>query len=376
MSDTQVAPAPSSNGNAPEMLEVRNPATGEVIASVPQQSSDQVAEVVARARAAQPAWEQLGYEGRARILRRAQKWTTDNAERIAAQIVAETGKTFEDATLAEVAYAVRRLRLLGKARAQVPGRREGLDLEPVRTRPPARGALPGGRGRRRDRPVELPADKLLRRLHPGARGRQRSRPQAGEPDTADLAADARGAARQRPARGHLPGRRRPRWIDRQRSDRRRRHGHVHRLDRGRQAGDGASFEHGDPRLARARRQGPDDRARRRQPRARRQLGRLLVDAKRRPDLHLDRTRIRRGADLRRVRRQGRGEDARRCARANRPPRAASRSARSPLPIRAIWSRSMSRTRSTRAPRYWSAAIAAQSTATSSSRPCWSTSITR
>jgi acyl-CoA reductase-like NAD-dependent aldehyde dehydrogenase len=105
MSDTQVAPAPSSNGHAPETLEVRNPATGAVIANVPQQTSEQVAEVVARARAAQPAWEQLGYEGRARILRRAQKWTTDNADRIARQIVAETGKTYEDAILAEVSYA-------------------------------------------------------------------------------------------------------------------------------------------------------------------------------------------------------------------------------------------------------------------------------
>ena len=58
-----------------------------------------------RGRAAQPAWEALGFDGRARILRRAQKWTTDNAERIAKTIVAESGKTYEDALLAEVAYA-------------------------------------------------------------------------------------------------------------------------------------------------------------------------------------------------------------------------------------------------------------------------------
>ena len=49
--------------------------------------------VVARARAAQPAWEALGFEGRARILKRAQKWMLDNAERVVRTIVSETGKT-------------------------------------------------------------------------------------------------------------------------------------------------------------------------------------------------------------------------------------------------------------------------------------------
>ena len=55
-------------------------------------------------------------------------------------------------------------------------------------------------------------------------------PQAGRGDAADLAADGRGPARVRPARGRLPGR------DRQRPETgaalidARRHGHVHRLD--------------------------------------------------------------------------------------------------------------------------------------------------
>ena len=83
----------------------RNPATGEVIANVAQASADEVREAVARARAAQPAWEALGFDGRAKILKRAQKWTIDNTDRIARTIVSETGKTYEDALLAEVAYA-------------------------------------------------------------------------------------------------------------------------------------------------------------------------------------------------------------------------------------------------------------------------------
>jgi acyl-CoA reductase-like NAD-dependent aldehyde dehydrogenase len=86
-------------------IAVENPATGEVIATVPATSPDEVTAMVARARAAQPAWEALGYDGRGRILRRAQRWLLDNAPRVVETIVSETGKTHEDAEIAEVAYA-------------------------------------------------------------------------------------------------------------------------------------------------------------------------------------------------------------------------------------------------------------------------------
>jgi len=91
----------STNGDG---IRVENPATGEIIGSVPNRSADEVAEIVARARAAQPAWEALGFAGRARVLRRAQKWVMDNSDRLIATIVSETGKTYEDAQLAEISY--------------------------------------------------------------------------------------------------------------------------------------------------------------------------------------------------------------------------------------------------------------------------------
>jgi acyl-CoA reductase-like NAD-dependent aldehyde dehydrogenase len=91
---------------ASSSISVENPATGEVIRSVPVTPADAIPGVVARARAAQPAWEALGYDGRGRILRRAQKWLLDNAQEVVATIVAETGKTYEDAYLAELSYAV------------------------------------------------------------------------------------------------------------------------------------------------------------------------------------------------------------------------------------------------------------------------------
>jgi acyl-CoA reductase-like NAD-dependent aldehyde dehydrogenase len=94
-------------GGAPDKgtIEVRNPATGELIASVPAIGPRDVAGLAGRARTAQPGWEALGFEGRGRILRRAQKWVTDNSDRIVRTISEETGKAYEDAQFAEVSYA-------------------------------------------------------------------------------------------------------------------------------------------------------------------------------------------------------------------------------------------------------------------------------
>ena len=87
-----------------EGIAVENPATGETIATVPDLSAAAVAEMAAKGRAAQPAWEAFGFEGRARVLLRAQKWLMDNTEQVVSTIVSETGKTYEDATFAEISY--------------------------------------------------------------------------------------------------------------------------------------------------------------------------------------------------------------------------------------------------------------------------------
>jgi acyl-CoA reductase-like NAD-dependent aldehyde dehydrogenase len=86
-------------------IPVENPATGETVRTVPDLGAAAVAEMAARGRAAQPQWEAYGFDGRARVLLRAQKWLMDNAQRVAETIVSETGKTYEDANLAEIGYA-------------------------------------------------------------------------------------------------------------------------------------------------------------------------------------------------------------------------------------------------------------------------------
>jgi acyl-CoA reductase-like NAD-dependent aldehyde dehydrogenase len=93
--------APAAAGDIP----VENPATGQIVSHVPDLSAGAVAEMAARGRAAQPQWEAYGFQARGRILLRAQKWLLDNAERVIETIVSETGKTYEDAEFAEIAYA-------------------------------------------------------------------------------------------------------------------------------------------------------------------------------------------------------------------------------------------------------------------------------
>ncbi len=86
-------------------IPVENPATGQIVATVPDLDAGAVAELAARGRAAQPNWEAFGFEARGRILLRAQKWLIVNSERVIETIVSETGKTYEDAEFAEIAYA-------------------------------------------------------------------------------------------------------------------------------------------------------------------------------------------------------------------------------------------------------------------------------
>jgi acyl-CoA reductase-like NAD-dependent aldehyde dehydrogenase len=106
VTETTTVPSTGSNGAAAAgTIEVENPSTGKVIASVPVVPPEQVAELVARARTAQPGWEALGFDGRAAVLKRCQKWVADNTQRVIDTIVSETGKAYEEALVAEIGYA-------------------------------------------------------------------------------------------------------------------------------------------------------------------------------------------------------------------------------------------------------------------------------
>jgi acyl-CoA reductase-like NAD-dependent aldehyde dehydrogenase len=97
-----VAETPASP--AAQEFAVENPATGQVIAHCPDLDADAIKVMARRGREVQPAWDALGFEGRGRILKRMQKWVIDHQEEIIAVIRSETGKTYEDALIAEISY--------------------------------------------------------------------------------------------------------------------------------------------------------------------------------------------------------------------------------------------------------------------------------
>ncbi|HET6510473.1 MAG TPA: aldehyde dehydrogenase family protein [Baekduia sp.] len=99
-----VAVPDTATTSTPSDFAVENPATGEVIAHCPNLGPEDIKRMAARGREVQPAWEALGFEGRARILKRMQKWVMDHQEEIIAVIRSETGKTYEDALIAEISY--------------------------------------------------------------------------------------------------------------------------------------------------------------------------------------------------------------------------------------------------------------------------------
>ena len=94
----------SSNGQAAtaETFDVHRPTDGSVIQSVPVDSPERVAEVVARVRSNQGEWEAMGFAERRRWLERWRDWMLDNREHIADVVQEETGKVRGDSGLESI----------------------------------------------------------------------------------------------------------------------------------------------------------------------------------------------------------------------------------------------------------------------------------
>jgi lactaldehyde dehydrogenase/glycolaldehyde dehydrogenase len=80
-----------------EWIEVENPATGAVIASVPKGGEDDADRALVAAREAQPAWEALPPQSRGQLLRDLARLMLENRERLARVVVAEQGKPIHEA---------------------------------------------------------------------------------------------------------------------------------------------------------------------------------------------------------------------------------------------------------------------------------------
>jgi acyl-CoA reductase-like NAD-dependent aldehyde dehydrogenase len=90
-------------------IAVENPATGEVITTVPVAGVAELSGMVSRARSAQAGWVELGFSGRAAVMGRAQRWMLENSERVIGAVIDETGKTYEDAQLTDHGYVLQSL---------------------------------------------------------------------------------------------------------------------------------------------------------------------------------------------------------------------------------------------------------------------------
>jgi betaine-aldehyde dehydrogenase len=122
-SGTARASAEATNGAGraeAERIEVLNPATGEAIGNVKVDSPERVAATVARVRANQPTWEEMGIEGRYHWLGRLRDWLLDNSERVADTMQAETGKVRGD-TAAETIYLTDLINFYGAKAAKFIG---------------------------------------------------------------------------------------------------------------------------------------------------------------------------------------------------------------------------------------------------------------
>ena len=89
-----------------------NPATGEALREFDCASDAEVHAAVARARAAQPAWNALGVERRIAILRKFQRLLHDQKSEVAMLITQEAGKPYVEALLTEVVVVLDATRYL------------------------------------------------------------------------------------------------------------------------------------------------------------------------------------------------------------------------------------------------------------------------
>src|SRR5947208_15102712 len=89
-----------------EPIEVRCPADDRIVGTVPDMSAEEVRDVAARLRAAQPEWHAIGFAGRREWLAKFRDWLLDNEERLHRMVREETGKAWGDLAMGEITPSV------------------------------------------------------------------------------------------------------------------------------------------------------------------------------------------------------------------------------------------------------------------------------
>jgi acyl-CoA reductase-like NAD-dependent aldehyde dehydrogenase len=99
MSTDTADPTSPTKTDIPHEVVVTCPATGQLVGSVPVATSAEVEAVAARLRAAQPAWHQMGIDGRARWLGKWRDWLIDHSDDLLTVLQLETGKSWGDTNI-------------------------------------------------------------------------------------------------------------------------------------------------------------------------------------------------------------------------------------------------------------------------------------
>jgi len=92
----------------------RNPANGEAVGEFPVVTASEVLAAVRRARAAQPDWERLGVQNRARIAKRFMRLLHERKADVARRISEEAGKPYGEALATEVLVVLEAARFLAE----------------------------------------------------------------------------------------------------------------------------------------------------------------------------------------------------------------------------------------------------------------------
>jgi acyl-CoA reductase-like NAD-dependent aldehyde dehydrogenase len=120
-------------------LKITNPATGHVIAEMPEDSAQDVSRLLARARAAQPAWAETGFIERSASIRRFRELLDSHLEELARTLTSEVGKPITQSRN-EVKGTLARIDFFLEATPRVlreetvhsrPGLEEAITLEPL-----------------------------------------------------------------------------------------------------------------------------------------------------------------------------------------------------------------------------------------------------
>ncbi|HWF53007.1 MAG TPA: aldehyde dehydrogenase family protein [Solirubrobacteraceae bacterium] len=100
-----VEQAQTTTDSGAPTVDVFCPADGRLVGSVPDMGAPEVEQIAAQLRAAQPAWEAIGPEGRARHMLAWLDWIFDNEDRILELVQQESGKSYGDTKIEILATA-------------------------------------------------------------------------------------------------------------------------------------------------------------------------------------------------------------------------------------------------------------------------------